>query len=90
MKKTLEQSIYEQIGFKGMMELLWKTLPFPEKIISMPYSMIVYKEVLEQCHSQKELEWQHDYRENFSRVFKVLMPDYKKVKKHLLIKYEIL
>jgi hypothetical protein len=96
-KTKQEPSLYEQIeslnnkgGLGGLVDLLMNTQSFPMSILTMPYNLVKYGNLLKETRNLHELYIWHADAAMKSRVFAVLSPSYEKVRRHIQIKYEIL
>lgn len=84
-------SIYQRIGFSGLVDVVLKSTPVIHKLTIIPlvYDIFIYKNFLEKSHNLDELLSRHSDKYHTSRVFKLLRPKYGEAKYVLLSRYNI-
>ncbi len=81
-------TIYQRIGFKGLLNTVWKSMPLHAKL-SLPYGLMVYKNFLSNSFNLEELIDYHTEKCLNSKFFRLLRPRYHKVKRILRDDYQI-
>jgi len=72
-------SLFERIGWRGLFLLVWRSTPFPLRLVAFPYGVLVYRSFLVACSKSDYLYTLHVDKYRSSWVFKVLRPRYHKV-----------
>ena len=86
---TRRESIYSQIGFKGLFNVVYHSsskLLFP---LSIPYGLKVYGEILRGSTNLEGVLRMHEEKYCDSRKFRALRPKYRKASKILKQRYDI-
>jgi len=78
-KPTRASSLFERIGWRGLFLVVWRSTPFPLRLIAFPYGLLVYRGLLEACNESNYLYTLHVAKYQSSRVFKLLRPRYHRV-----------
>ncbi len=76
-------SILDRIGWKGLCLVVWRSTPFPLRLISFFYALIVYRKLLAASRDPFDLGQLHAARYQSSRSFRLLRPRYHKVRRLL-------
>lgn len=87
--KHEKESIYSQIGFRGLFDVVYHSSPkllFP---ISIPYGLDVYGKILRGSTNLDDVLRMHENEYIDSIKFRALRPKYRKVKTILKNKYAI-
>lgn len=87
-KQDSRKSIYERIGFTGLLGVVWGATPFYKMPISLPYGLSVYYRMLSQCSDTDELCNMHGTKYIRSPWFRSLRPRYR-LAKQILKKYGV-
>jgi hypothetical protein len=77
-------SIYEKIGWKGLLNVVWKSTPYPLRLIGLPYSFCIYGSYLRRSRTIEDLLSLHSEKYTHSIVFRFLRPRYHDAKSLLL------
>jgi len=76
-------SILDRIGWKELCLIVWRSTPFPLRVISFFYGLAVYRRLLATSRSVYDLRTLHMDKYRSSRSFRLLRPRYHKVVKLL-------
>jgi len=77
------RSILDRVGRRNLCLIVWRSTPFPLRLISFSYGLAVYRELLATSTSLCELRALHMERYQSSRSFRLLRPRYHRVVKLL-------
>jgi len=83
------KSIYERVKFKGLLNVVWNSLPLHAKF-SLPYGLKVYKEIFSQSTNLEELLDYHTSKYFSSKCYRLLRPRHRKARKILSEDYGIM
>ena len=72
---TERMTIYNRIGFKGLLDLVWKSTPLHLRW-SIPYGLLVYRHILQSTSTIEGFEYIHGNKYAASKVFRRLRPRY--------------
>ena len=72
-------SLFERIGWRGLFLVVWRSTPFPVRLVAFPYGVLVYRSLLDACNGSDDLYTLHVTKYQSSWVFKLLRPRYHKV-----------
>lgn len=91
MSPEAKPSIYDRIGTKGLLKIVFKATPFPFRFITWPYGLAVYRELTQQNYTLTDLQVAHETKCNESPLFRVkfIRPGYRCVKDTLKAEYGI-
>ena len=87
-KGVKRKSIYDKIGWTGLVNVVWNSLPYPLKFVAFPYGLSVYRDFLKGSADLSQLLGVHSSEYMTSRLFRVLRPRYHRVK-YILKSYGI-
>ena len=73
-------SIYDRIGFKGLLNVVWNSTPHHLRVAVLPYSLTVYYSLLHRSSTLEELLDVHSYEYHRSQMFKWWRSRYNKAK----------
>lgn len=82
-------SILERIGEGGLLHALWASTPSALRIAFLPYSFLVYRDLLAQSKNLNELLDLHGDLYKKSALFRLLRPRYSSVRRVLNERYGI-
>jgi hypothetical protein len=54
-KGVSSKSIYDKIGWTGLLNVVWNSMPYPLRIIALPYGLRMYKEFLTRSSNLHQL-----------------------------------
>ncbi len=77
------QSILERIGGRKLCLIVWRSTPFPLRLISFVYGLAVYRGLLATSKSLCDLRTLHIEKYRSSRSFRLLRPRYHRVRRLL-------
>jgi hypothetical protein len=78
-RPTSARSLFERIGWRGLFLVVWRSTPFPLRLVAFPYGVLVYRSFLVACNKQDDLYTLHVDKYRSSWAFKLLRPRYHKV-----------
>ena len=87
-KGVRRNSIYDRIGWTGLLNVVWSSLPYPLRFFALPYGLRVYHGFLKGSADLHQLLGVHSSEYMSSRLFRMLRPRYHKVK-YILKSYGI-
>jgi len=73
---VISKSIFERIGWTGLLKLVWKATPVFLRPFTLPYNLWVYGSFCRQSSNLRELLRLHDYQCHESYVYRLLRPRY--------------
>ena len=79
-KGVNSKSIYDKIGWKGLLNVVWNSMPYPLRIIALPYGLRIYREFLKRSSNLQQLLGVHSRQYMSSKLFRLLRPRYHKAK----------
>ena len=79
-KGVKRKSIYDQIGWTGLLNVVWNSMPYPLRIFALPYGLRVYGSFLKGSANLHQLLGVHSSEYMSSKLFRLLRPRYHKVK----------
>ncbi len=77
------KSILDRIGWKGLCLIVWRSTPFPLRLISFFYGLAVYRRLLAASKNPFDLRTLHTDKYRSSPAFRLLRPRYHKVRQLL-------
>ena len=89
-KTSRKRSIYEKLSLEGIADLLLETNPFPLNFIAFPYNLVRYGNILKKSYTLDDIYSKHSYEATKSLTFAIISPNFEKVAKILIRRYEIL
>lgn len=75
-KSAPAKNLLKEIGWKGLFLVVWRSTPFPLRLIALPYGLLVYRGLLANCNDPNSLYTLHVQKYQSSYVFKLLRPRY--------------
>ena len=79
-KGVKRNSIYDKIGWIGLLNVVWYSMPYPLKIVALPYGLSIYKNFLKASADLPQLLGVHSSEYMSSKIFRLLRPRYHRVK----------
>lgn len=73
-------SIYDLIGWTGLLKVVWNSTPHPLRLVALPYGLCVYKHALKASSNLQQLLGLHSREYMSSRFFRLFRPRYHMVK----------
>lgn len=83
-----EKTIYEKVGFPGLVDVVWHATPLPIRLVALPYGIVTYHTLL-QRHSLSGLHSAHSRMYQRSILFKLFRPRFQVAESILRHKYGI-
>lgn len=74
------KSIYDKIGWTGLLNVVWNSMPFPSRIFALPYGLRTYRSFLKGSANIHQLLIVHSNEYMSSKLFRLLRPRYHRVK----------
>lgn len=75
-----KKSIYDEIGWKGLLNVVWKSTPYPLRLFALPYGLRIYRNFLKGSSNLQQLLYVHSSQYMSSKMFRLFRPRYRKVK----------
>ncbi len=79
-KGVSRKSIYDVIGWTGLVNVVWHSTPSPVRIVALPYGLCVYRNCLKGSSNLQQLLGLHSREYMSSKLFRLLRPRYHRVK----------
>ena len=79
-KGVKRKSIYDKIGWMGLLNVVWSSLPYPLRFIALPYGLSIYGDFLKGSANLGQLLCVHSREYMSSKLFRALRPRYHRVK----------
>jgi len=79
-KGVKRKSIYDKIGWTGLVNVVWNSMPYPLRFFALPYGLRVYRDFLKGSANLDQLLCVHSREFMSSKLFRVLRPRYHRVK----------
>ncbi|MHC4436838.1 MAG: hypothetical protein ACYS3S_05720 [Planctomycetota bacterium] len=79
-KGVKRNSIYDKIGWTGLFKVVWSSMPYPLRIVALPYGLSIYGDFLRGSANLDQLLCVHSREYMSSKLFRVLRPRYRRVK----------
>lgn len=73
-------NLLEEVGWRGLVVVVWRATPFPLRLISLPYGVAVYRALLATSDSLACLHALHGDKYTSSLWFRLLRPRYRRVR----------
>ncbi len=81
MVKGVERtSIYDVIGWTGLLNVVWRSTPYPMRVLALPYSLRIYGSFLKGSSNLQQLLGVHAREYMCSKLFRVLRPRFHRVR----------
>ena len=74
------KSIYDKIGWTGLLNVVWNSMPYPLRIFALPYGLRIYRDFLKGSANLNQLLGVHSREYMSSKLFRVLRPRYHRVR----------
>jgi len=78
------ETILDRLGWKGLVAVVWRSTPFPVRLIALPYGLAIYARFLAACQTIEEVRALHVRKCRSSRLFRALRPRFR-LAKYLLV-----
>lgn len=69
-------SIYDVVGWVGLVNVVWYATPYPLRLFALPYGLCVYRHILKASSNLQQLLSVHCGEYMSSRLFRLLRPRY--------------
>jgi len=79
-KGVSRRSIYDKIGWAGLLHVVWNSMPYPLRFFALPYGLRVYGDLLRGSSNLNQLLCVHSRQYMSSKAFRLLRPRYHKAK----------
>jgi hypothetical protein len=79
-KGVSRRSIYDVIGWTGLVNVVWHSTPPPMRIFALPYGLCVYRDFLKASSNLQQLLGVHSREYMCSKLFRLLRPRFRMVK----------
>ena len=79
-KGVKRNSIYDKIGWTGLFDVVWNSMPYPLRIVALPYGLRIYGDLLKGSANLHQLMSVHSSEYMSSKLFRLLRPRYHRVK----------
>jgi len=79
-KGVKRTSIYDEIGWTGLLNVVWSSTPHPMKLVALPYGLCVYKHALQASSTLQQLLGLHTHQYMSSKWFRVFRPRFRIVR----------
>jgi hypothetical protein len=76
-------SIYDAIGWPGLLNVVWNSTPYPLRFVSLPYGLYIYGSFLKASSNLQQLLSVHAGRYMSSTAFRLFRPRYSRVQRIL-------
>jgi hypothetical protein len=76
-------SIYDEIGWAGLLNVVWNSTPYPLRFFALPYGLCIYGNFLKASSNLHQLLSVHARRYTSSIVFRLFRPRYRRVQRIL-------
>ena len=81
MVKGVERtSIYDVIGWTGLLTVVWSSTPYPMRVFALPYGLRIYGSFLKGSSNLQQLLGVHAREYMCSKLFRVLRPRFHRVR----------
>ncbi|MHC4425293.1 MAG: hypothetical protein ACYSYV_04250 [Planctomycetota bacterium] len=82
-KGVRRTSIYDEIGWTGLLNVVWNSTPYPLRVFALPYGMHVYGSFLKGSSNLQQLLGIHAREYMSSKLFRLFRPRYRRVSRVL-------
>ena len=79
-KGVKRNSIYDKIGWTGLLNVVWYSMPYPLRVVALPYGLSIYGDFLKASANMDQLLCVHSREYMSSKLFRLLRPRYHRVK----------
>lgn len=73
------QTLLDRLGWGGLLLIVWRSTPFPLRIVALPYGLVTYRRLLAASYNAQSLRSLHAEEYQRSLVFRLLRPRYREV-----------
>ena len=73
-------SIYDVIGWTGLLNVVWNSTPLPIKLLAFPYGLCVYRHALKTTSTLQQLLGVHRREYMSSKMFRMFRPRFHMVR----------
>lgn len=73
-------SIYDEIGWRGLLNVVWSATPYPLRFLALPYGLCIYGNFLKGSSNLQQLLGAHAREYTSSKVFRLFRPRFRKAK----------
>jgi hypothetical protein len=81
MVKGVERtSIYDVIGWTGLLNVVWRSTPYPMRVVALPYGLRIYGSFLKGSSNLQQLLGVHAREYMSSKWFRLLRPRFHRVR----------
>ena len=82
-KGVKRKSIYDVIGWTGLFNVVWNSIPYPLRFFALPYGLCIYGNFLKASSDLHQLLSVHARRYTSSIMFRLFRPRYRRVQRIL-------
>jgi hypothetical protein len=79
-KGVKRTSIYDVIGWTGLLNVVWNSTPLHMKLLALPYGLCVYRHALQASSTLQQLLGVHNREYMSSKLFRLFRPRFHRVK----------
>ncbi len=79
-KGVKRTSIYDEIGWTGLLNVVWNSTPLPIKLLAFPYGLCVYRHALKASSTVQQLLGLHTREYMSSKMFRMFRPRFHMVR----------
>jgi hypothetical protein len=79
-KGVKRTSIYDEIGWRGLLNVVWNSTPLHIKILALPYGLCVYRHALKASSTLQQLLGLHTQEYMSSKMFRLFRPRFHMVR----------
>ncbi len=79
-KGVKRTSIYDVIGWTGLLNVVWSSTPYPMRVFALPYGLRIYRDFLKGSSNLQQLLCVHAREYTSSKWFRLLRPRFRRVK----------
>jgi len=81
MVKGVERtSIYDVIGWTGLLNVVWSSTPYPMRVFALPYGLRIYRDFLKGSSNLQQLLGVHAREYMSSKWFRMFRPRFHRVR----------
>ena len=73
-------SIYDVIGWTGLLNVVWNSTPYPMRVIALPYGLRIYRDFLKGSSNLQQLLGVHAREYMSSKWFRLFRPRFHRVR----------
>ena len=79
-KGVKRTSIYDVIGWTGLLNVVWNSTPYPMRVIALPYGLRIYRDFLKGSSNLQQLLGVHAREYMSSKWFRIFRPRFHRVR----------